>query len=1319
MVKNSWRKKIIILFSTLLIFAIPSNFVLADTFKWIQNDWSGGADPVNFPVHPTNQTGWIKFYSKDDEVNAQTDIRLGVAGTGSITQATDADFSGGTFVNTIIEGTGESAKVRLDSFIINDINSWAPLPLAPAGVRSGGSLVYPGSGDYIYAFRGGNNTDFWRYSISNNSWESLAPAPARVGAGGSLVYPGSGDYIYALRGGGTTTFWRYSISNNNWTSLSATPAGVSDGGSLSYPGSGDYIYALRGGGTNEFWRYSISGNNWQVRNSLPNSVSAGGSLVTVTTINYFYALRGGNRTDFWRSSVSEEAWETLEKAPAGIDDGGSLVSTGSDYIYATRGGNSSEFWRYSIFSNAWIVMNPTPFTIGAGGSLVYPGSGDYIYAFRGGNNTDFWRYSISNNNWELLASTPAGVGAGGSLVYPGSGDYIYALRGGGTTTFWRYSISNNRWESLASTPSSVSGGGSLVSPGSGDYLYAFRGRNTTDFWRYSISNNNWEVRASVSERVGAGGSLVYPGSGDYFYALVGNNNTDFLRYKFQGSGTFTSSIIDTGQNSDFTVLNFTISEPFDTDLKFQLRSAPTLEGISFADWYGPTSLNDYYTTSGQPINSIHDGDRFIQYKAYFVSNAVNQTPYLDDITINYQFYYPSGTLTSSPYNSTFLTNILKKIEWQADRPDGTNIKFQLRTAPDNGGIPGDWTDWLGPDGTSNTYFTDPDGNESIPNILSDEENDQWFQYKVYLETSNTGFTPTLSNLTLTYFLDTEPPIISNVSTVLNSSSVIINWQTNEPASTQIGWGLTNSLGQLTPEIDTSLRVTNHSQEITPLLSCTTYYYQTISRDKAGNTGTSKISSFTTAGCLNNSSPVAVRSEEVPKNTSKTISLDNLNLFVPSGASDNDVVFQIQQFNKNDLNLPPPFRLISVGRFFYNLEAFLDPINKITTFNSPLNITIFYTPSEISGVDESELRIYRFDGTDWRPLSDCSINQRFKTVTCSTPELSIFALFGPRLLSSGAPSEAYQKPSPPLKVLINNGAQYTNTPLVTLNLIGGLNTTTMVISNNPEFEGLGSTGQIPYQSFYFWNLCQGKKECIEGEYKVYVKFFTSFGQSSDVVSSSIIYQKEIPKETKEEKPIPREIPKAKNEFCLPYLSKFIKFGAKNNSEEVKKLQVFLRDYEGFKEIKETGIYDKKTFDAVIKFQEKYAKDILLPWGLTKGTGHIYKTTIKKINELFCQKNLVEAGEKLDEKPKKFCPYFTKILKLGMKDPEVKKVKEFLKEQGLFEGIIDNNFDQTLFEAVKKFQSQYSKEILAYWKITKPTGYWYFATIRKANQLKRCE
>ncbi len=101
---------------------------------------------------------------------------------------------------------------------ITDRDSWracSALPLTSAGTlkkcRSGTALTSDNH-RYIYAFKGGKTTEFWRYDAISDSWERLQDIPLgirwrRIGAGGALAF--LNGRIYAFKGGGTREFWCY------------------------------------------------------------------------------------------------------------------------------------------------------------------------------------------------------------------------------------------------------------------------------------------------------------------------------------------------------------------------------------------------------------------------------------------------------------------------------------------------------------------------------------------------------------------------------------------------------------------------------------------------------------------------------------------------------------------------------------------------------------------------------------------------------------------------------------------------------------------------------------------------------------------------------------------------------------------------------------------------------------------------------------------------------------------------------------------------------------------------------------------------------
>ena len=91
--------------------------------------------------------------------------------------------------------------------------------------------------------------------------------------------------------------------------------------------------------------------------------------------------------------------------------------------------------------------------------------------------------------------------------------------------------------------------------------------------------------------------------------------------------------------------------------------------------------------------------------------------------------------------------------------------------------------------------------------------------------------------------NTQAPVISNVaSSGITSSGATITWSTNEPADSQVEYGLTTRYGSSTL-LDSSL-VTVHSVRLSGLSVNNTYHYRVKSKDVAGNLAISGDTIFT-------------------------------------------------------------------------------------------------------------------------------------------------------------------------------------------------------------------------------------------------------------------------------------------------------------------------------------------------------------------------------------------------------------------------------------------------------------------------------------------
>ncbi|GAI02748.1 unnamed protein product, partial [marine sediment metagenome] len=80
--------------------------------------------------------------------------------------------------------------------------------------------------------------------------------------------------------------------------------------------------------------------------------------------------------------------------------------------------------------------------------------------------------------------------------------------------------------------------------------------------------------------------------------------------------------------------------------------------------------------------------------------------------------------------------------------------------------------------------------------------------------------------------------------------------------------------------------------------------------------------------------------------------------------------------------------------FYNISFKKTSDNStVSSFDKAATLTFSYIDSDISGIDESTLTAYRWNGSGWVALSDSAVDVSLNKITATTQQFSYFALLG--------------------------------------------------------------------------------------------------------------------------------------------------------------------------------------------------------------------------------------------------------------------------------------------------------------------------------------
>ena len=265
--------------------------------------------------------------------------------------------------------------------------------------------------------------------------------------------------------------------------------------------------------------------------------------------------------------------------------------------------------------------------------------------------------------------------------------------------------------------------------------------------------------STIQANGGGGSNGAYSQTGE-----PGSSGTITQTQKtYASSGTFASSPIDTSADrSDFIDLTWNANIPSGTSLKFQL--AYSADGNSWSSFLGPDgTASAYFTSSGQAIPAVFDGNRHIKYKVFLTSSDGSNTPKLNDVTIKYkalpsiQSVGSTGAIggrydleNSKRYS---LGGLMDEVGiWNRDLSASEILNLYKRGIlkltlsvrscddPNCDGNPA-----IGPDAE---IFTGSFNDAATYALLL--EKNRYFQYKAEFETENNAYTPSLQKVEIDF-----------------------------------------------------------------------------------------------------------------------------------------------------------------------------------------------------------------------------------------------------------------------------------------------------------------------------------------------------------------------------------------------------------------------------------------------------------------------------------------------------------------------------------------------------------------------------------------
>jgi len=319
--------------------------------------------------------------------------------------------------------------------------------------------------------------------------------------------------------------------------------------------------------------------------------------------------------------------------------------------------------------------------------------------------------------------------------------------------------------SVANVPFTIKGT-KLI--GTSPDVYKWTGNFTTDTSGYkNITNVEWDVFSFTT----TGGFYlagvnpispvsILPDSSQNIDLIISDGSPDFLLVNVKNSST------------GLPISGASVSLSSTSYGKVLITNQGSL---SQTDWQGGsgqlnfTDPTHYYSSDGN----------------IETNNPVGELKLLNSLGS----FVTSGSITSSIFDTGTSSNWSRVDILPIDQPTQTGIdsvRFQIATASQNTAT----TTWnfLGPDGTSGSFYTITNNN-----INSIHDGDRYIRYKIFLSTTDTSFTPNISDFAISFSSACIPPgqvLFSGLNLgdyTLKVSAIGFTPQTIDPMTISSNW----------------------------------------------------------------------------------------------------------------------------------------------------------------------------------------------------------------------------------------------------------------------------------------------------------------------------------------------------------------------------------------------------------------------------------------------------------------------------------------------------------------------------------------------------